>query len=82
MGENGNLGGELPATAQVMKLLRLGQFLPELVQPLLVGRSRLWIKDFPDVAEPLGVIEWQTGILKRMGFSGSLAQVRTNGDSV
>ena len=64
VGEKVELGGQLLAPAQVMKLLRLGQFLPQLAHPLLVGRSRLGIKDFPGVAEPLGVIEWQAGVLK------------------
>ena len=62
VGEKVELSGQLLAPAQVMKLLRFGQFLPQLAHPLLVGRARLGIKHFPGVA--LGVIEWQAGVLK------------------
>jgi hypothetical protein len=64
VGKKINLSDQPLAPAQVMKLPRLGQFLPKLAQPLLVGRSRLWIKNFPGVAEPFGVIEWLANVLK------------------
>ena len=65
------------AAAQVMKFLRLGQFLPQLGQPLLVGRSCLWIKDFPRVAEPLGVSRTTGWGPERNEFPQSLAETRT-----
>ena len=66
VGEKVELVGEPLAPAQVMKLLRLGQFRSQLGQTLLVGRSRLRIKDFPGIAEPFGVVEWQARVLKEI----------------
>src|SRR5262245_39192190 len=65
-----------------MKFLRLGQFLPALAQPLLVGRSSLWIKDFPGVAEPFGMIDWYTGVLNSRPSSGFFAQFYTHSDQM
>src|SRR5687767_129989 len=79
VGEQVHLSSEPLAPAQIMKVLRLGQFLPQLAQPLLVGRSRLGIKDFPGVPEPLDVIAWQAGVLKEMNVSGFLVHLRTRG---
>ncbi len=54
-----------------MKLLRLGQFLSQLGQTLLVGRSRLGIKDFPGITEPFGVVNWQARVFKERSFTGA-----------
>lgn len=78
MGEKIDLSSQLLAAAQVVKCLRLGQFLPQLGQPLLVGCSRLWIKDFAHVAAPLEVIERQAAGRKGMRFRSFLAETRTS----
>src|SRR5215510_13007798 len=59
VGEKIDLSSQSLAAAQVVKCLRIGQFSPQFGQPLLVGRTRLRVKDFAGVATLLKVIKRQ-----------------------
>jgi len=70
----------LLAAPEVMKFLSFGKFCSEVTQPLLIGCSRLWIKNFSAITEPFHMVKWQARISHSSCITKPIAYISSTSD--